>query len=89
LLIPKIRQVLQAIAIPPDAFGVMLKQSHSLLHLGFLDRGLKNAITLLTSVSFLPAAQVLLMAASTAGVVASAGRETTPRRTASSLPMLG
>ncbi len=49
-----------------------MKQSRNVLHLGFLDIGLKNVITLLTSVSFLPAVQVLLTAASTAGVVASA-----------------
>jgi hypothetical protein len=66
-----------------------LKRSRSVLHLGFLDRGLKNAITLLTLVSFLQAVQVLLMATSTAGVVASAGGETTPRTTTSSLQTLG
>ncbi len=90
LLTPKLWQLLQAIVNPPDAIGVMLKQSCSVLHLRFFDIGLKNAITSDISVSILLAMQVLsLTATSTAGLIASAGGETTPRTITSSLSVLG
>ncbi len=90
LLTPKLWQPLQAIINPLDTIGVMLKQSRSVLHLGFFDIGLNNAITLDISVSILLAAWVLsLMATLTAGLVTSAGGETTPRTITSSLSALG